>query len=218
VQECERLEIDLARARTRPAPVSPAGSAAVPEVLPSPSLEPLPPPPPAPAPARPREELLSEVLKLVGQLERTEPPAETPKERPRKDVFALQGKVLDTTKPARERVDALRELRTEGPEARSAVVVNSMVELLRTSGDDRVRVDICRHLKGDTSEVLKRQLLTTLQSDASSKVREEAAEALGPMNGDDFVRKALEAAATSDPSEAVQRQARGALRRTGDDR
>ncbi|HEX7897374.1 MAG TPA: HEAT repeat domain-containing protein [Planctomycetota bacterium] len=211
--ERERLEKELARERRRaPAPA--------PEPTPQPespalSPEPARPPEPERRPAAPRsrEEALKafeDALEAVRQFPDPDEPAPAPKQPP--DIPSLQAQALNPTLSARLRVDALAKLRSAGDGARSPAVVNSMVQLLQDSGDDRIRVDICRHMKGVESDFLKRQLLISVRSDPTSKVREEAAESLGPMTEDPLVRQALEEVAQRDASDKVQEQARRALR------
>ncbi len=208
----ERLERDLARERRRVAVPPPEAPPAPPLPLPP---EPARPPEPERPPAAPptREAALQAFQDALAALQRfpdPEEPAPAPKLPP--DIPALQAQALNPTLNARLRVDALSKLRSAGGDARSPDVVHAMVQLLQTSGDDRIRVDICRHLKGVQSDILKRQLLTSVGSDPVSKVREEAAESLGPMNQDPLVRQALEEAVQKDVSDRVRAQARDALR------
>jgi hypothetical protein len=150
-------------------------------------------PVPMPAPPLSPDERLRAAMKLLESIpDPDEPPPEVKPEPMPKDVPALQARALNPTLSPRERVNALSQLRSAGPDARGPDVVHAMVELLQCSGDDRIRADICRHLKGVESVRLKRQLLVSVHTDPTSKVREEAAETLGPMKDDPLVRQALE--------------------------
>jgi HEAT repeat protein len=107
-------------------------------------------------------------------------------------------------------VAALRELRrVEG--GRTRAVAESLLGLLDTAADPSLRADICRQLHRAVPPDLKGPLLRRLRADADARVREEAAETLGPLKEDPEVRAALEDAARSDAEEKVRSQAARSL-------
>lgn len=110
-----------------------------------------------------------------------------------------------------ERVKALLKLRMTR-DGRSEEVVRSILELLHAAPDPELRADILRHLKKAVPLLFKDSILKVLTSDPSEKVREEAAETLGPLGTDPAVRAALENASKNDPSEKVRKQAERSLK------
>ncbi len=127
------------------------------------------------------------------------------------EIARWQVTAVDLSRSERERVEALLRLRLTGPDARTPEVAASMLLLLGSSPDARVRADICRHLKRAVPLALAAPLLSALARDADDKVREEAAETLGPLHADPSVRAALEHAARNDPSDKVRLQAARSL-------
>ncbi len=171
---------------------------------PKPAAVPTPAAPPAPKPDPPSEVTgaLQRALQALGTPEREPTPAE---------LTALQAKAIDAAAPEQERVEALARLRSTRPDGRSPEVVRSMVALLDASLDAELRARICTNLHRVVSDDLKRSLLAHVRGDESAKVREEAAESLGPMKLDPVVRAALEQAAQADPDEKVKKQAKRSL-------
>ena len=124
----------------------------------------------------------------------------------------MKARILDTALTAEQRLAALRTLRFSSPLERTAEVVESMLALLEASGEADVRADICRQLDKVTDPRFQAALLFRVMRDPSAKVREEAAESLGPMAGDPAVKAALEQAAAGDADERVRRQAERSLK------
>jgi hypothetical protein len=137
-------------------------------------------------------------------------PAE-PSARDPQEIARLQSVAADPSKLPYERVQALLGLRMSEiggqPGGRSREVVAAMVQLLEASDDPKIRADICRHLHRAVPPEFKDPLMRRMQLDAEAKVREEAAETLGPLKGDPSVKAALEHAAQNDPDLKVRAQA-----------
>ena len=136
-----------------------------------------------------------------------------PSEAPTLEQVAnLQKQAMDDTLEASVRVDALLQLRMRTRDGRTADVVQSVVALLDTCEDARIRADICRHLKGVDVSYSKEAMIRRLRDDKDAKVREEAAETLVTWKEDPRVRAELEAAARGDGEEKVREQATESLK------
>lgn len=122
------------------------------------------------------------------------------KARPPSDVKSLQTAVLDTSKNDHERYLALRELQHFQSAGRTSEILASMAALLQTAKDDTTRANICRVLRGADSPVFRQQLLTTMRSDTSMRVREEALDCLAPMIKDPLLHQMVAQAAEVEPN------------------
>lgn len=204
-QEVERLRAAPPRVKLVEVPAPPPEPAPAPQAVEPPPRAPKAPETPAPAPSL---EKANEALKALLE-------ADAARKAPSAlEVAALQAKACDRAADPKERLAALQRLRGTDPDGRSLEVVRSMIDLLRTSPDGRIRADICRQLHKVMHEELKQALLATARTDGYPKAREEAAESLGPWAADDpHVRQALEALLASDPDADVRQQARRSLER-----
>lgn len=126
------------------------------------------------------------------------------------DLAQLRTQATDPAKDAQERLQALRRLRGI-KDGRSRDVVLSMIDLARTSDDERVRADVFRQLHRVTTPELEQPLLDALRGDTSAKVREEAAETLDHYLESPAVVQALRDAAENDADRGVRKQARESL-------
>ncbi len=117
---------------------------------------------------------------------------------------------LDPSQGEENRVKALLVLRMSQPDGRTEEVVQSMLDLFSSSTRADLRADILRNLHRALPLRLKDPVLRAL-ADPDGKVREEAAETLGPLKADPAVRAALEHAAKNDPESKVRRQAAASL-------
>lgn len=122
------------------------------------------------------------------------------------EIPGLQATAMNPSMSAEERVKALSRLRSTR-EGRTREVAASMLQLLETSEDAGIRADILRQLHRALPPDLKDPVLRRLQLDTEAKVREEAAETLGPLKADPAVKSALEQAAQSDADLKVRAQA-----------
>lgn len=129
-------------------------------------------------------------------------------------VLAWQTIAMDASKSEAERVEALMRMRItpSDPDGRTPEVVASMLTLLETSTDAKIRADICRHVKRYVPLEMSAPLMRVMSRDGDERVRQEAAETLGPLKADPSIAAALEHAAKNDPSERVRRQAESSLR------
>lgn len=113
-----------------------------------------------------------------------------------------------------ERLAGLRALRGQrdpaGIDAR-LYVLDSMLELARTSSKGETRADVWRQLSHVTDARLRQPLLDALAYDEHAKSREEAAETLEDFLPDLGVEAALRAAAENDADAGVRRQAAASL-------
>ncbi len=197
IAESERLRLQLSRIE-RVKTAAPVVADPVPAV-----------PAPAPAPGDPA--LRERVAVLERELAEARTPA-APAPVPIDRAPVLKARILDTALTPGQRLAALRTLRFSAPLERTAEVVESMLLLMEASADAEVRADICRQLDKVTDPRFQAALLFRVQRDPSPKVREEAAESLGPLAGDPAVKLALEQAAAGDADEAVRRQAERSLK------
>jgi hypothetical protein len=172
-------------------------------------------PSPVPAPSGETAALRRRVAELEAEnaelKKRPEPAvvgtllAPVPREEVEAQVARSTAIALDPARPAAERVKALEELRAHGritPEVAAAVL-----RLFDTSPPPAVRADILRHLHRSLPLDQAGLVVRALQTDSDGKVREEAAETLGPLKEDPVVRAALERAAQNDPDLEVRAQA-----------
>ena len=120
-------------------------------------------------------------------------------------VAMFKQQVLDGNLSEGDRLRALRLLRSN--DARTPEVVKSMMDLVRTSDNARVRADIFRQLDGVTDPALGSTLVEFVTNDQSENVREEAAEALSSFAGDPTIRELLTHIAEQDPSKDVREEA-----------
>jgi HEAT repeat protein len=132
---------------------------------------------------------------------------------PEIDLAQMRQAAINPQASVEERLAALRALRTA--DARTPDVVQAMLQLEATSTDAKVRADIFRQLSGVRDPVLKPHLINGMLKDQDPKVREEAAETLGPFWSDPYVQSALKAAAQNDPDEKVRKQALESLEKKG---
>ncbi len=106
------------------------------------------------------------------------------------NVSKGQAIAVDRSMSARDRLAALRELRSRG--GRSKEVTQAMIDLIRDPAlDSRVRADIIRNLSGVDFPELKQTLLTVLQNDTDSETRSETVETLQVFYGDPAVHAAV---------------------------
>jgi hypothetical protein len=127
------------------------------------------------------------------------------------EIPALQARVLDPLVPAKERVEALGELRETGRSSLLPEIVTSMVVLLNTSPEADVRAGICRYLRGAAGDPWRDGLLQRVRFDDSAAVREKAVECLGEMSHDPVVLATLEEVVAWDSSDQVRARARRVL-------
>ncbi len=176
---------------------------------------------PEPAPAQPGDleaRIAALEKKLAEQRARGGPPVSLTdilkKRAGQKDdgktVADLQADAMDRAAAGYMRLQALRRLRFL-PNGRSREVVLSMLELYRESDDPKVRADVFRQLSKVDMPELRDAAIEALENDKSVKVREEAAETLGPFRKDPAARDALERAAENDADAGVQDEAKKAL-------
>lgn len=125
------------------------------------------------------------------------------------DTDALKSSLRDESVGESARIKSLALLRATAPEER-AEVLEELLPLL-DSDDDAIRADTARHLSGVTDPRLVAPLVQLLESDPSRKVREEAAETLGPLRNTREAKSALESAAQNDASDKVREQAKESL-------
>jgi len=154
------------------------------------------------------EELEAEVAELRKRPEPAvvgKPLEPVPPERIDAEVARSTAVALDPSRPAAERVKALEDLRFYG--RISPEVAAAMLRIFETSAESAVRADVLRHLHRSLPLGLAATVLRALQSDPERKVREEAAETLGPLRDDPSIRVALEHAAQNDPDLDVRAQA-----------
>lgn len=142
---------------------------------------------------------------LTQELDKLTNPAPPP------DIETLQAAVLDSSRGARMRVDALRDLRNASPDARTPAVAESMIRLADASDDPSLRADVFRHLHGAVPLAMKEVLIRRLSSDDAPQVREKVAECLGSLKSDASVVAALRNAADRDPDPKVRRKAERSL-------
>ncbi len=172
-------------------------------------------PAPAPSPADETAALRRRIAELEAEnteLKKRPEPAVVgltitpePREQVEADVARAAATTLDPNRPAAERVKALQELRMHN---RITVdVAAAMLRLLDTSPAPDARADILRHLHRSLPPDFAASVARALQSDSDRKVREEAAETLGPLKEDPAVRAALEHASQNDPDLDVRAQA-----------
>lgn len=113
-----------------------------------------------------------------------------------------------------DRLLALRDLRSQrdpdGIDLR-LYVLDSMLELARTSQDGETRADVWRQLSHLTDARLRQPLLDTLAYDQHADAREEAAETLADFLPDVAIEAALRFAAENDVAAGVRRQAASSL-------
>lgn len=156
-----------------------------------------------------REELRAEQR---AQL-RSRPPGKAPSvprsQLPKEQLDKFRKMALDTARFPSDRIQAWKTLQSE--EALTPDVTASIIHLLQTSTEDRVRARIAKDFRGDTSEVVKLELIKLLEIDNSPRVREEAAITLSLLREDLNVREALKRAQVADSSAAVRAVAQQAL-------
>jgi hypothetical protein len=130
------------------------------------------------------------------------------------DLQRAIARAEDPTATEAERLQALRLLRGQrdaaGLDARLHVL-DSMLELARTSQEGEVRADVWRQLSHVIDRRLRQPLLDTLAYDEHADAREEAAETLEDFLPDVGVEAALRLAAENDADGGVRRQAASSL-------
>jgi hypothetical protein len=136
-----------------------------------------------------------------------------PTPAPAPDVVQSRQVAVNPQASAGDRLAALRVLRAAN--ARTSDVVQSMLQLQGSSDDPNVRADIFRQLSGVSDPAMKPHLINGVLKDADPKVREEAAETMGPFWSDPYVQAALKSAAQNDPDEKVREQAAETLEKRG---
>ncbi|HEU4334226.1 MAG TPA: protein kinase, partial [Candidatus Eisenbacteria bacterium] len=124
------------------------------------------------------------------------------------DVEQLKAIAQDASKPSVVRVQALADLYEAevyyGMRGhRTRELVTSLLAL-NQDPDASVRADLCRSLAGAVPADLAAPLIQSLLFDSEASVREEAAEALGPLREVPAVQKALEEASRSDSARSVR--------------
>lgn len=130
---------------------------------------------------------------------------------PAPDIAQSRAVAINPHAPAEDRLAALRALRAA--DARTADIVQAMLNLQATATDPKVRADVFRQLSGVTNPIMKPHLINGVLKDQDPKVREEAAETLAPFRLDPYVQAALRSAAQNDPDEKVRKQALETLER-----
>lgn len=128
-----------------------------------------------------------------------------------RDAATLKARAMNEGLPAGDRVTAFGLLRHLHPESRTIDVSLSMLRLLESSPDETLRADLCRHMRGLSTEEVKRALIARAAEDPSAKVREQAVDTLGRMAPDPLVRSTLERIRTVETNPEVQRQLKKAL-------
>ena len=138
--------------------------------------------------------------------------AREPDRRPIEELTQL----AITAATEEEKLQALRGLRGRqdgaGQDARIAIVPE-MLELARTTEDPMVRADVWRQMSGCTDPALRYPLLESAANDATSRVREEAVEALADFLPDPEVEAQLQHIMANDPDRGVRREAETLLER-----
>lgn len=162
----------------------------------------------SPTPAPQSETLVLAPIKLAS------PPSQKQNKSEPLDpaiISELQAKLMDAAAPWDERLKAFRELRKISPQSVTGDVLRGVAALVETAPDAGARASLCKSLKGITNPEASQILIGRLQADESLKVREEAADSLGPAKKDPLVRAALVQAARSDPSLVVRIEAEKSL-------
>lgn len=118
----------------------------------------------------------------------------------RADIAEHKSDILNSTLPDTRRVDALARLRWYPADlhARDADVIRAALDILSRTKDGGARLAVVRNLRGldmapESAEyhMVYTALATSLQSDAISKVREEAAQSLTAFRSVPFVAGVL---------------------------
>jgi len=179
-------------------------------------------------PAPPQTDWAPRIQQLEQRLTRLEARAEKviePFEEAQKRLLArreteaaslpeLRARATDPSLSAEERLQALRQLRSNrSKNARSGEVAQAMVLLAQTSPDPKVRADVWRQMSGADDPYLIPHLIQALRTDVDAKVREEAAETLGDFRDRPEARAALEHAKQFDKHDDVREQALRSLGR-----
>jgi hypothetical protein len=112
--------------------------------------------------------------------------------------------ILDETARPEKRVEALRNLRYSGADWKEPVIVGSMTQLMGSSTDDGVRMNICRYLRGAETAEFRQQLLNSSTGDPIAGVRREAVVSLRPMASDPVVQETLKRALATERNAGVK--------------
>ena len=131
-----------------------------------------------------------------------------------KDAEEALATVLDTSRPARERLDAWVSLRKMAGKAKGkgqsgpAEALQSIVDLaLDTTLEPKLREDAVMSLRGERSEEVKQPMLNILADDADPQVRRRSLEVLMWHGEDPAVRETITAISREDRHEEVQARA-----------
>ena len=134
------------------------------------------------------------------------------REKEAEDALSL---VLDTSRPARERLRAWQELRKGGgkkgqrgpPEA-----LQSIIDLVQDSTlGPELREEAVKSLRGERSEEVKQPMLNILADDDDPQVRRRSLEVLMWHGGDPAVMETITAISREDRHEGVQQHAAAIL-------
>ncbi len=129
-----------------------------------------------------------------------------------KDAEEALAMVLDTSRPARERLDAWVSLRKMSGKAKGqtgpAEALQSIMDLAQDATlESALREDVVMSLRGERSEEVKQPMLNILADDTDPQVRRRSLEVLMWHGGDPAVLETITAISREDRHEAVQQHA-----------